>query len=46
MYNGEQKSPRTSRFYSSQGLCSCCIPFKSISVGRRSLGSTINSIVD
>jgi len=41
MYKGAQNSPRTSTFYSSQGPCSCCIPFKSISVGRRG-----NSITD
>jgi len=41
---GVQNSFRTSTFYSSQGPYSCCIPSKSISVGRRSLVSTIKTI--
>ena len=44
MYKGAQNSSRTSTVYSFQGPCSCCIPFKSISVGRRSLVSTLKPI--
>jgi len=41
IYEGAQNSSRSRTFYSSQGSCSWCIPFKSISVGRRCLASTI-----
>jgi len=43
-YKGSQNSSPIRTFYSSQGPYSCCIHFKSISVGRRSLVSTIKTI--
>ena len=44
IYKGVQNSFNTSTFYSSQGPCSWCIPFKGVSVGRQSLVSTIKTI--